>query len=233
MSGNRANSSAVQRRTSSAPSNVAPPGSSRPMQGQQTVRPVVGNGRPMQQQQQQIVQQPVQNPKMSVSDAIGLLSLRLGRVETFIQQMPPLDQIGLNSTGEPGAIGENMRVVDEAVFTSIVSRLERLEHTPRVSTPATVSTPSPSVTPVHNEELKHSVEVLKAEMSQVKELLLSLQSFTMQTNQKLVDIVFTENNQNDEDYDVNNLQISHIEVADDNEVLAESIDLKSFVQSNI
>jgi hypothetical protein len=66
-------------------------------------------------------------PQMSVSDAIGLISLRLGRVETYIKQMPPLDQIGMNSGGE---IGENMRVVDEAVFTNIVARLEKMEQNP-------------------------------------------------------------------------------------------------------
>ena len=102
MSGNRANAAAIQRRTMSAQSNVAPPGTSRPQQQQQMrpqmqqqqMRPQQQQMRPQQQQMQQ--QQPMQNPKLSVSDAIGLITLRLGRVETFIQQMPPLDQIGMN-----------------------------------------------------------------------------------------------------------------------------------------
>jgi len=146
MSGNRANAAAIQRRTMGAQSNVAPPGGQRPQQGQQPRgQPQQGQGqqqlrgqpqqRPQtqpqqrQQQQQQPVQQmqQMQQPQMSVSDAIGLITLRLGRVETYIKQMPPLDQIGMNSSEE---IGENMRVVDEAVFTNIVARLEKMEQTP-------------------------------------------------------------------------------------------------------
>lgn len=145
MSGNRANAAAIQRRTMSAQSNIPPPGSSRPMQNQQQMRQT---SRPAQQQMQpqytqnqqynrqhqQHQQQPKQNPKMSVSDAIGLLSLRMGRMETFVQQLPPLDQLALGSSGgnvfrAEGEMNENMRIVDEAVFTSIVTRLEKLEQT--------------------------------------------------------------------------------------------------------
>jgi len=261
MSGNRANAAAIQRRTMGAQNNVPPPGGSRPMQGQQQMQqqqmrqPVGRPGQQMQQQQQQMPQQPMQNPKMSVSDAIGLISLRLGRVETFIQQMPPLDQIGMNSSGESGGeVGENMRVVDEAVFTNIVARLEKLEKTPKtqvVSPPLPPSiTNAPSLlNPEQLNEVTHSVDVLKAEMLQVKELLLSLQSFTMQTNQRLVDLVINDNMndgdvdgdneifngenvveaslENDDDGDVEG------EVDGDSEILAGNIDLKAFVQSSM
>lgn len=260
MSGNRANAAAIQRRTNGAQSNVAPPGGSRPMQGQQQMQqqqmrqPV---GRPGQQmQQQQMQQQPMQNPKMSVSDAIGLISLRLGRVETFIQQMPPLDQIGMNSSGESGEVGENMRVVDEAVFTNIVARLEKLEQTPKMQAvsppPAAPATLAASVTaplllnPEQLNEVNHSVDILKAEMLQMKELLLSLQSFTMQTNQRLVDLVL---NEDDDDVDgddeildnenvveasvENDESINDGEYEGDGEILAGSIDLKAFVQSSM
>jgi hypothetical protein len=257
MSGNRANAAAIQRRTNGAQSNVAPPGGARPQQQQQQMRP--------QQQQQQLrpqQQQPVrpqappsqpqvvQQPKMSVSDAIGLITLRLGRVETFIQTLPPIDQIGANYSGETGEIGENMRVVDEAVFTNIVARLEKVEQTPK----APASAASSKATNQAIDELKKSVEALNAEMVNVKSLLMSLQSFTMQTNQKLTDLIFNQQ-QNDtqnegepqeeeydeereegegeegegeeEDADVESAEI----VQDDSEILAGSIDLKAFVQS--
>jgi hypothetical protein len=207
-------------------------------------------------QQQQMQQQPMQNPKMSVSDAIGLISLRLGRVETFIQQMPPLDQIGMNSSGESGEVGENMRVVDEAVFTNIVARLEKLEQTPKMQVvsppPAAATTLAASVTaplllnPEQLNEVNHSVDILKAEMLQMKELLLSLQSFTMQTNQRLVDLVL---NEDDDDVDGDNEILDNENVVEasvendesindgeyegDSEILAGSIDLKAFVQSSM
>ena len=244
MSGNRANAAAIQRRTMGAQNNVAPPGGARPQQ-QQQMRPQMQQQqmrpqqqqqmRPQQQQMQQ--QQPMQNPKLSVSDAIGLITLRLGRVETFIQQMPPLDQIGMNATGENQEIGENMRVVDEAVFTNIVSRLDKLEQEPKTSNVVASKETNNAVT-----ELKESVEVLKAEMMQMKGLLLSLQSFTMQTNQKLSELIFNSQQENEnenenesedeedgqQELDGNN---DEQEENDDSEIVAENIDLKAFVQS--
>ena len=178
---------------------------------------------------------------MSVSDAIGLITLRLGRVETFIQQMPPLDQIGMNATGENQEIGENMRVVDEAVFTNIVSRLDKLEQEPKTSNVVASKETNNAVT-----ELKESVEVLKAEMMQMKGLLLSLQSFTMQTNQKLSELIFNsqqenenenENESEDEEDGQQELDGNNDEQEENDdseivaEIVAENIDLKAFVQS--
>ena len=79
------------------------------------------------------------HPKLSVSDAIALITLRLGKVETFINTLPPLDQLELYSAGSGSgsssgtdelhdrSSNENMRIVDEAVFKSIVARLDRLD----------------------------------------------------------------------------------------------------------
>jgi hypothetical protein len=259
MSGNRANAAAIQRRTMGAQNNVAPPGSSRPVQGQQQMRQSQPRQQPqprqqmqpqmqpqMQQQMQQqmqpqMQQQPQQPVKMSVSDAIGLITLRLGRIETFIQKMPPLDQIGMNSSGEMGEIGENMRVVDEAVFTNIVARLEKLEQTTKSSSSnESVSTNASNET---IDALKHSVEILNAEMDQVKTLLMSLQSFTMQTNQKLTELIFNEqqreqgHEQDDEfvcaeEEDDEELESSeNVTQNEDSEILTGNIDLKAFVQS--
>jgi hypothetical protein len=239
MSGSRANAAAIQRRINVAQNSIAPPGTPRnnqgqQQQGQQNMRQ--SNGRQVQQQQQQ---KPMQNPKMSVSDAIGLLSLRLGRVETLMQQLPPLDQIGMNYGSESGdMVGENMRVVDEAVFTNIVSRLEKIESTPKQQ--IITQQVDPNLGKV--EELSQSVEILKSEMVQVKNLLLSLQTFTMQTNQKLTEIVFNNTQETTNKQEVDNTQ-EQIDVSDDteldteqhedNEILAENIDLRSFVQSSI
>ena len=285
MSGNRANAAAIQRRTMGAQSNVAPPGGQRPQQGQQPRgqpqqgqqqgqqqfrgQPQQSRGQPQQRPQQQQPVQQMQQPQMSVSDAIGLITLRLGRVETYIKQMPPLDQIGMNSGGE---IGENIRVVDEAVFTNIVARLEKMEQTPTElasvvddsvisdlvarlekleQTPIEpVSDDSKASTELVAELKKYvasSVETLTAELSQVKALLNSLQSFTcdfvllMQTNQKLTDRVFEEHDKTEQQkYEEQQLALEEngqknkstdVSQNDDSEIVSESIDLKAFVES--
>jgi hypothetical protein len=125
MSGNRANASAIQRRTNASSSQFQPQ-PQQPVRGQ---RPGIQKQGIQQQQQKQLQQKQVR-PKISISDAIALTTLRLGRVESFINTLPPLDQLGNDSLQEKGlgsSIPENMRLVDEAVFTSIVSRLEKLE----------------------------------------------------------------------------------------------------------
>jgi hypothetical protein len=147
------------------------------------------NGRPGQPMQQQI-QQPQLPPKLSVSDAIALITLRLGRVEQIIQTMP------VDGQNNIAADGENIRIVDNAVFESMVQRLDSLEKAyhvlattkkTEVSAPVSQSTPSVVAAP---KEVTETIEVLKAEMVQVKSLLLNLQAFTMQTNQRLSEIVF-------------------------------------------
>jgi hypothetical protein len=165
MSSSRANASARNRR---AGGNEMPPPQ---MQG----RP----GQPMQQMQAP--------PKLSVSDAIGLITLRLGRVEQIVQNMPVDGQTSM------GADGENIRIVDNEVFESMVQRLDALEKGHQelaARKPVINSTAAPVINSSLSKELTESVEVLKAEMVQVKDLLLNLQSFTMQTNQRLSDIVF-------------------------------------------
>jgi hypothetical protein len=142
-------------------------------------------GRPGQPMQQ--MQMPA---KLSVSDAIALITLRLGRVEQFVQNMP------VDGQSNVGVDGENIRIVDNEVFEHMAQRLDELEKVQQelaARKPIISSTAAP-VTQVINsaasKELSESVEVLKAEMVQIKDLLLNLQSFTMQTNQRLSEIVF-------------------------------------------
>jgi len=178
-------------------------------QQQQQQRPSSNNARqpPHQQQQQrqphpqqQQQQQQQQQPKISVSDAIALTTLRLGRVETFINSLPPMEDLiqciknnGDSSLGSGndcvgGVSGggsssmENMRIVDEAVFTSIVSRLDKTEQSTllnHVSHSKSQTQNQSSIT-----MLSKSIEQLKTEMKQLKELFTELQSFvtTSMTN---------------------------------------------------
>ena len=56
--------------------------------------------------------------KLSISDAIGLVTLRLGRVEQFM--------IDIHEQGVP-SVPDNKMVIDNSVLTTIVSRLDSLE----------------------------------------------------------------------------------------------------------
>ena len=106
MSSARSNAGARNRRAGGA--------ETAPMTPQQNMRP----GSSQQQQQQQ----PQMNPRLSISDAIALITLRLGRVENLIQNMPVDSPSGSNLEQD-----ENMRMIDVTVFENIVSRLDNLE----------------------------------------------------------------------------------------------------------
>ena len=83
---------------------------------------------PMQQQQQQIPQQGASPfTKLSISDAIGLVTLRLGRVEQFIIDFENGEIEGHHPSSGGSNIPENSKIVDNSVLTTIVNRLDALE----------------------------------------------------------------------------------------------------------
>ena len=207
MSSNRANASARQRRAGE------PVGLQQQQQQQQRMQPGrgMGGGRPGMPDQQQQQQQPPMNPKLSVSDAIALITLRLGRVENIVSNLPN-EPRGDGEGGGQMMYDENMRMVDQNVFNSIVSRIDTLEKNqklliekqkavPVVQT-ATAKAPIKQmvqetiikdVSDEKIEPMRERIQVLKDEVSELKDLLMKLQSFTMETNKKLTDIVFDDN----------------------------------------
>jgi len=204
MSGNRANSAAIQRRTSS---NSPPPTSklqTKPNYNQPQPPPQYTQQQYAQQQQQQQYTPPQPNPKLSFSDAIALITIRLGRVETFINNLPPLDQLEQYSSTSQPENNENMKIVDEAVFKNIVSRLDKLEQikTTPIQTPIQTQVTTPIVTndelqsfKEENSSLKEDILLLKDEMNELKNIILQLQNYTLTTNQKLCDIIFSNDNE--------------------------------------
>ena len=76
---------------------------------------------------------------------------------------------------------ENIRVVDEAVFTSIVTRLERIEQSIK-------SPNSNSQTQEDTSVLDEKFKNISEEIQSFRSLILSVQSFTIQMNQKIIDI---------------------------------------------
>jgi hypothetical protein len=95
---------------------------------QQQQQPV---GKPIPQQYQQLYeQQPQQNnnslpfQKLSISDAIGLITLRLGRVEQWIIETDNEQESKPTNSAD---LPDNHKIIDNSVLTSIVNRLNSLE----------------------------------------------------------------------------------------------------------
>lgn len=212
MSSARSNASARNRR---AQSEFKP---SYPPHQQQ-----MSNGQHIQQQQQQA--------KLSISDAIGLITLRLGRVENFVQNNP-------NAGSAESSNSEDMQAIKH-ILGRLAELEQRVENT--VSSPSNANsnqdieqfntqlstykenqekllfevnnlkekynnknTDVDNTVPSNNtkfndqmqtfinlqEKLNTDVNNLKDEYSKISQILMSLQSFTMETNKKLTDMVF-------------------------------------------
>ncbi len=129
---------------------------------------------PMQQQQQQMPKGGSPFTKLSISDAIGLVTLRLGRVEQFILDFENGEIEGHHpNSGGGTSIPENSKIVDNSVLTTIVNRLDALEKKEGSSVIAS------------------SVASLEKEMKDTKDLLSHLlykfELFTKETGEKFSD----------------------------------------------
>jgi hypothetical protein len=109
--------------------------------------------------------------KLSISDAIGLVTLRLGRVEQFMIDFENGEIEGQHTNS--GAVPENSRIVDNSVLTTIVNRLDALEKREGSSVIAS------------------SVASLEKELKETKDLLSHLlfkfELFTKETGEKFGD----------------------------------------------
>lgn len=104
----------------------APPPQQRPPQQRQAPPPQQRQTPPPQQQQQQQSQpqrpEKQSKPKMTIGDAIGLITMRLGRLEQFIQQLQT-DGIDINSLNQ----SQSTDLFDDGLIQNIVSRLNTIE----------------------------------------------------------------------------------------------------------
>ena len=164
-------------------------------------------------QQQKQQQQTQQNQKteglssmskITIAQAITLITLRLGAVETKLINLSGLQE----DSSQPQSVsmdGQDMVLIDNAVLQSITSRLESLE---KRSGSATGSTSGPEMNLLkqqfetvkqsvvqtkttfvkENKDLKTQVDALKNELSETKELLTALQNLTMDNSQKIMDL---------------------------------------------
>ena len=102
---------------------------------------------------------PVQITKLTVSDAIGLVTLRLGRLEQFMLDVQAEGGISAGSSVE---LPENTQLVDKSVINSIINRLDSVEK--REHAKGTVSGPGTSGA---------QLSKLETELKEIKDLLLN------------------------------------------------------------
>jgi hypothetical protein len=176
-----------------------------------------------QQQQQQYQQQPQQqqstaNPglpfsKISISDAIGLVTLRLGRIEQWMYETDHELEVTRDSEGnlfgnlDVGNLPEKSSIADNGVLTSILERLQSVENKSSGSDSESVNKLSDDVTRlteqltrIGDEGIKHNLTISKhteqlfkfeRELIETKDILktfmLKYDAFTNETNDKFVD----------------------------------------------
>jgi hypothetical protein len=138
--------------------------------------------------------------KMTVTQAIMLITLRLGAIEKkMISENMSNSNSGISLEGQ-----ENMVLIDRAVIESITNRLESLERRSSTTSGSTASGPEMSLlkqqmetfrqsivqtkgtVSKENKELKTQMDTLKQELTETKELLSALQNLTMDNSQKIL-----------------------------------------------
>lgn len=124
-------------------------------------------------QQTQQTQQPGKDKtpftKLSISDAIGLITLRLGKIEAWVYETEHQNMLAEN--GEPANLSnipDNSRVIDVSVLTSIINRLDSLETSTSTETNeeltnllAEVTKLTEQLTRVSEEGTKHTLAIAK------------------------------------------------------------------------
>jgi hypothetical protein len=143
--------------------------------------------------------------KLSIGDAFALVTIRLGRIETIIQKLEAEGVIGPNAVHASDSMehDENMRLVDDTVIRNVIARLGDLEKGQTKLATLAQNKQEPELNGeevykmVENQtsELQNQVNQLKNELRDTKEMLMKLQSFSMETNQKIISIVLTQEKQ--------------------------------------
>ena len=109
------------------------------------------------------------NVKLTISDAIGLITLRLGKVEQFIMEAEHNGGFTASSS-----IPDNAHLIDKSVINSIVNRLDSLEKKEKESS--------------NNQQASK----LENELRDIKDLLMSqmvkYEKFTLETDKRFLDI---------------------------------------------
>lgn len=159
--------------------------------------------------------------KMTVAQAITLITLRLGKLETSFNQMV-MDGFPSSSSSSyhmEGGDNENMVLVDRSVIESMTSRLESLEK--RTTMPAggrdldllkqqfeplklTVAQNKTAIGALirDHKDMKSQVASMNVELTETKELAGALQNLVMDNSQKITDLHAVVGTNMDTDFNV-------------------------------
>jgi hypothetical protein len=118
---------------------------------------------------------------LTVPQAITLITIRLGRLEGELSR---IQNEGVPISAENLEGDENLRLIDETVLNSILTRLQTLENS-LSSDAGNNSSHNQSLVDALNDK----VASLQNELREAKDAISKLQLFTIDTNQKLLNVV--------------------------------------------
>lgn len=208
------------------------------------------------QQQQQPQQQPMPDvSKITVAQAITLITLRLGALESKMYEIEATG--GIKSNQSLNSLGENTVTVDRDFMDTILERLNALETRPQQQVSASsslsinndVTMLKQQFEPVkqaavqtknavvsltkESKDLKQNVANLQQELFETKDLLNNLQTMVMDNNSKLLNLSlggFEPDLQEFVSYDEGTTQLDEL-VSDDNEIVGTN--LKELIENEI
>ena len=277
MSANRS-VQAAQRRRAGGPEPVAPGRGPQPsisssqMFTGQPQHPANGRiaGQQANLQQQQMQQQRQQQmqqqggadsgiSKISIAQAITLITLRLGKAELQLYELAhQVAEGGVGQSFSSGAEGaEDMVLIDQNVIDSIMSRLESLEK--RSTTNAvgggsssaditllkqqfeaikpSIAQNTKTTTALTKEQKEHKlvVDALKSELAETKELLAALQAMSMDNSQKIFELMSGEQMITDDNLDEEDLEVDDVvsEEVDGEELVISGNSLKGLIEQEL
>jgi hypothetical protein len=177
----------------------------------------IGRQNPQQQpdRQQNIAYQEVQQSKttlpfskLSISDAIGLITLRLGRVEQWVIDTEQENEVNGGNMISSVNLPENSKIIDISILNNIVNRLDSLEkkepgtinNTEIVNLTESVTKLTEQITRIGDEGIKQSLLLAKhteqifkfdRDLIETKDILktfmIKYDMFTTETNNKFTD----------------------------------------------
>jgi hypothetical protein len=200
MSANRSVQAAQRRRAGPTDAGVGVPRKS-PQPSINSSQMFAGQTPGRSQQQQVPIQQKQEQPeklstvsKMTIPQAITLITLRLGTVESKLLNMHEM-QHSINSNGTD-TDSENMKTImlrleslEKRSGTGITPELNLLKQQFEVIKQSVVQTKGSSATLIkENVSLKTQIENLRKELVETKELLTTLQNLTINNSQQILDL---------------------------------------------
>lgn len=123
--------------------------------------------------------------KITIPQAIQLMDNRLNNLEGFMDNTSNVIQ-DIKTFNQDT---ENKYIVDSDVFNSLVTRIEALEESHKLFVDPGGSIPKPVLKRESNLE-NHNLKINTDEINELKNSFIRLQTYVMETNAKLSDIIF-------------------------------------------